>query len=391
MIIFITYHYGIKRCIGVFMVEELHILRDKIDEVDKSILSLITKRLSLVAEVGEVKSQHGIPIYDPKREADMIASRRHEAEQVGVSANVIEDILRRLMRESYNSENDKGFKKVYNGQGSVVIIGGNGRMGQLFTRLFTLSGYHVKTLGSKTMDQAQDVIADAALVIVTVPINKTIDIIQQLPPLPKECILTDFTSIKQQPLQAMLNQHNGPVVGLHPMFGPDVPNLAKQIIVYCDGRESEKYQWLIDQMRIWGANLYAIAASEHDKCMSFIQALRHFTTFTYGVNLLQEQANLEQLIALSSPIYRLELMMVGRLFAQDSQLYADIIMSSPDNINLIKRYHERFGEMVKLLERGDKESFIHHFSEVTHWFGEYAQHFIKESQVMLKLANDNRG
>lgn len=372
------------------MTIELKELRDKIDEVDKSILSLITKRLALVTEVGEVKNLYGIPIYDPKREADMLVKRRHEAEVMGVSPGLIEDILRRLMRESYVSENDKGFKKVYPGKGSIVIIGGNGQMGQLFTRLFTLSGYEVKALGSKTMHRAAEVITDAAVVIVTVPINKTVEIIEQLPPLPKDCILTDFTSIKQTPLQAMLDKHQGPVVGLHPMFGPDVPNLAKQVIVYCDGRESEKYQWLIEQMRIWGANLHPIAANEHDKCMSFIQALRHFTSFTYGANLEREQANLDQLLALSSPIYRLELMMVGRLFAQDPQLYADIIMSSSDNIELIKRYYERFGEMIKLLDQDNKHLFIEHFNQVADWFGEYAQRFIKESQSLLKLANDNR-
>lgn len=373
------------------MSTQLEQLRAKIDEVDKSILSSIVKRLELVAQVGEFKSEHGIPIYDPKREATMLAKRRQEAEQAGISANVIEDVLRRLIRESYVSENNKGFKKVYQGDGSIVIIGGNGQMGRLFSRLFTLSGYEVKVLGSKTMHQAAQVVADAAAVIVTVPINKTVELISQLPPLPKDCILTDFTSIKQQPLQAMLKQHAGPVVGLHPMFGPDVPNLAKQVIVYCEGRDPQQYQWLIEQMAIWGANLYSIAAAQHDKCMSFIQALRHFTSFTYGVNLQQEHVDLEQLIDLSSPIYRLELMMVGRLFAQDPQLYADIIMSSPDNIELIQRYHQRLGKMITLLETGDKQAFIQHFNQVTLWFGEYAQRFISESQALLKLANDNRG
>lgn len=369
---------------------ELNDLRDKIDEIDRSILSLITKRLELVAQVGEVKSLHGVPIYDPKRESSLLAKRRQDAEQAGISPNLIEDIFRRLMRESYANENGKGFKKIYNGQGSIVIVGGNGQMGRLFNRLFILSGYDVKILGSKNMHQAKEIVANAAAVIITVPINKTVDIINQLPELPNDCILTDFTSIKQIPLQTMLKKHPGPVVGLHPMFGPDVPNLAKQIIVYCDGRQAEKYQWLIEQMKIWGATLYPISASEHDKCMSFIQALRHFTSFTYGVNLQQEHANLEQLIALSSPIYRLELMMVGRLFAQDPQLYADIIMSSKQNIELIKHYYHRFGDMVKLIEQGDKEQFINYFNQVTQWFGDYAQRFIKESQSLLKLANDNR-
>ncbi|MGT9288017.1 carboxy-S-adenosyl-L-methionine synthase CmoA, partial [Escherichia coli] len=40
-------------------------------------------------------------------------------------------------------------------------------------------------------------------------------------------------------------------------------------------------------------------------------------TFAYGLHLAEENVQLEQLLALSSPIYRLELAMVGRLFAQD--------------------------------------------------------------------------
>lgn len=92
------------------MVAELTALRDQIDEVDKALLDLLAKRLHLVAEVGEVKSRYGLPIYVPDREAAMLASRRQEAGALGVPPDLIEDVLRRVMRESYTSENDKGFK-----------------------------------------------------------------------------------------------------------------------------------------------------------------------------------------------------------------------------------------------------------------------------------------
>ncbi|QIQ20665.1 bifunctional chorismate mutase/prephenate dehydrogenase [Zophobihabitans entericus] len=372
------------------MVAELNELRGKIDEIDQTLLQLLAKRLSLVAEVGKVKHQHGIPIYAPEREANMLAARQKEGEQLGLSPELVEDVLRRLMRESYIHENDSGFKKTFSGKGVIVIVGGNGLMGRLFSRLFKLSGYEVRVLGSRNWDEAPKLVADADAVIVTVPINKTLDIIKQLPELPKDCVLTDFTSIKQLPLQAMLDKHQGPVVGLHPMFGPDVPNLAKQLVVYCAGRYPEKYQWLLDQIAIWGANVYAISSADHDKNMSFIQALRHFTSFAYGANLAREGANIDQLIALSSPIYRLELMMVGRLFAQDPQLYADIIMSSDQNIDLIKRYHACLGEMIKLLEKQDKSHFIENFNQISDWFGDYADRFMVESRGLLKFANDNR-
>ena len=108
------------------MVAELTALRDQIDEVDKALLSLLAKRLELVAEVGEVKSQYGLPIYVPERESAMLASRREEAAALGVPPDLIEDVLRRVMRESYSSENDKGFKTLQPNLRPVVIVEGDG-------------------------------------------------------------------------------------------------------------------------------------------------------------------------------------------------------------------------------------------------------------------------
>ncbi|MBD2782242.1 bifunctional chorismate mutase/prephenate dehydrogenase [Xenorhabdus sp. 42] len=372
------------------MAPELSELREKIDEVDKALLTLLAKRMNLVAQVGEVKSQFGLPIYAPDREATMLASRRQDAEKMGIPPDLIEDILRRIMRESYVSENNKGHKKLFPHLGPVVIVGGSGKMGKLFNRVLTLSGYEVKVLEADGWDKADSILADAGMVIISVPIHLTEEVIRRLPPLPRQCILVDLASIKHRPLNAMLEVHQGPVLGLHPMFGPDVGSFAKQVVVYCDGRQPEAYQWFLEQIAVWGARLHQITAEKHDKNMSFIQALRHFTTFSYGKHLAKESVDLQQLLALSSPIYRLELAMVGRLFAQDPQLYADIIMSSPENIELIRSYHQSFGQALELLEKQDKAAFIASFNQVSEWFGEEATRFMKESQVLLQQANDSR-
>lgn len=372
------------------MVAELTALRDEIDETDKALLQLLARRLALVAQVGEVKSRYGLPIYAPQREASMLASRRHEAQKLGVPPDLIEDVLRRIMRESYLSENEKGFKTLHPALRPVVIVGGAGQMGSLFARMLTLSGYQVRILEPQDWPQATQLLADAGMVIISVPIHITCDVITMLPPLADDCILVDLASVKTAPLQAMLRAHNGPVLGLHPMFGPDSGSLAKQVVVYCDGREPQTYQWFLQQMQVWGARLHCISAVEHDQTMAFIQALRHFTTFAYGLHLAEENVQLEQLLALSSPIYRLELVMVGRLFAQSPQLYADIIMASENNLALIKRYCQRLTEAVQLLEQGDKQAFIDNFSQVAHWFGDHARRFQNESRSLLRQANDSR-
>jgi len=365
-------------------------LRDKIDAVDKQLIDLLAERLRLVGEVGEVKTKHGLPIYVPEREASMLASRRAEAESKGVPANLIEDILRRLMRESYASENDTGFKTINPNMKRIVIIGGNGLLGQRFVEMFRLSGYDVDILGRANWDQAKKICSKAGLVIVGSPIDVTESVIEQLSFLPEDCILADITSIKNSPLAAMMKVHKGPVVGLHPMFGPDIPSFAKQVVAYCDGRGEDKYQWLIEQMKIWGAHLYQVKASVHDESMTLIQALRHFTSFVYGLHLKEVDADLEQLLDLSSPIYRLELAMVGRLFAQEPALYADIILSQKNNLDMIKRYHQHFADAIELLEKTDRAEFIKRFESVTDWMGDYSTLFLDESRALLQQAHDNR-
>lgn len=273
---------------------------------------------------------------------------------------------------------------------NIAIVGGAGRLGGLFVRLFRRAGHNVTIIEQQDWPQIDDLLANVELVIVSVPINVTLQVIEQVAPhLPQGAVLADITSIKNKPLQAMLDYYQGPVVGLHPMFGPDVPDIDDQVVVHCQGREPEAYQWLLDELAANGAILHDVDAPTHDKAMAFIQVMRHFTTFVYGLHLQQEDPSLSQLLALSSPIYRLELAMVGRLFAQDPNLYTEIIFSNPENFDLLKRYADRYKEGVDLLDKGCKQEFISEFNNVNQWFGEFAEHFLDESRDLLEAAHNN--
>lgn len=371
--------------------QPLNPVRKQIDEVDQALTELLAKRLALVAEVGRIKHQHGLPVYAPKREAMMINARRQEAEKLGVPADLIEDILRRIMRESYANENKHGFKHTDLTKNKIVIVGGKGKLGALFAHYFRLSGYQVATLEKDEWDQAQTILANADLVLVSVPISHTLSVLDALQPyLTESMVLADLTSVKAQPLAKMLEVHQGAVVGLHPMFGPDIASFAKQVTACCHGRHPERYQWLLDQIQIWGGKIEVIDALQHDHSMTYIQALRHFSTFVAGLHLSQQSVELSQLLALSSPIYRLELAMIGRLFAQDGALYADIIADKPENLAVIESLHQSFAQGLALFQQNDKQGFIDTFNRVHHWFGDYSEQFLTESQHLLKQANDLR-
>ena len=53
--------------------EDLKKIREKITEIDNQMAELFELRMQQVAKVAEYKQQNGLPIYDPKREAEVIA------------------------------------------------------------------------------------------------------------------------------------------------------------------------------------------------------------------------------------------------------------------------------------------------------------------------------
>jgi chorismate mutase/prephenate dehydrogenase len=368
--------------------QQLNTLRKEIDDVDQQLVELLVRRREITSKVGQLKSQVGMPIYAPEREEKLIEQRREQAENAGLSPELIEDVLRRLMRDSYVSQDASGYLCVNPQCRKVVIIGGKGKLGGVFVDLFQRSGYQVATLEQEDWPNSQTILAKASVVIVAVPIHLTVAVIQQLNDLPKDCILADVTSIKTSPLHAMKKIHSGPVVGLHPMFGPDISCLVKQTLIVCHGRSAKEYHWLLEQLQVWGVAIYNVEAEQHDKAMSVVQVLRHFSTIAYGYHLMAEKVDIGQLVDMSSPIYRLELIMVGRLFAQNPILYTDIIFANPDDIGMMKRFANKFVNLLDIVESGDKQAFAKAFADVADWFGDYADNFLQESKAMLSKANE---
>lgn len=268
----------------------------------------------------------------------------------------------------------------------ITIVGGKGQMGELFCRLFESLGHVIHKIGSRDWDDARQYIAQSDLVIVSVPINRTGAIIEQVAALmPKQAILADFTSIKVDPLLAMLKHHSGAVIGLHPMFGPTITSTQSQVVVCCEGRYAEQSQWLLDNLVQLGFTLKQMTASEHDQAMSFIQGVEHFITFSLGTFLHHKNQHPEKLLEIASPIYLAKLLLMGRIFDQDPKLYADIIMANPTRIALIAEFAEWLQQWVHKLKADDKTAFIEEFSSATRWMGDFTKYSQNISDDFLNI------
>ncbi len=360
-------------------------LRAKIDAIDEELVRLLAQRQKQVEQVVALKKAHSLPVYHPAREEDLIFQKREKARQAGLDADYVEELYRVILRQSRVKQNEHMAREGVRPGAKVLIVGGFGEMGRYFEKWFTGAGYSVRLMGRKDWPDAARLCEGIDLALVSVPIETTPEIVRRISPyLPANAVLADITSIKAAPLKAMLEAHQGPVLGLHPLFGPTTSTLDKQIIVATPGRNDEACRWVLDQFSTWGAVIVMSDAQEHDDIMGIVQALRHFATFAFGRFLAHRKIRLERTLEFSSPIYRLELAMVGRLFAQDASLYAEIIFASPERRSLLKDYISSLNRSLDMLEKGDKAVFIDEFTKIAQWFGPFSGQAMRESSYLIE-------
>jgi prephenate dehydrogenase/chorismate mutase/prephenate dehydrogenase len=244
----------------------------------------------------------------------------------------------------------------------ITIIGGHGRMGRLFREQLLEVGHKVNILEQEDWEYAGQLLSQTDLVLVSVPIKYTVDVIKRAAKyLSPDIALCDITSIKTQPYQAMLTHHSGPVMGLHPMFGPSVKSFCSQKVVVCPGRHHESFQWLLDFLDNQGAELITCTPEEHDRMMVYIQATQHFCRLSLGVFLAEANIDLEGSLSISSPSYRQEIEILKRLFRQNPQLCVDIMLATEERCEAIKSLANTYSRLAKLIAKKDREGLIKEF------------------------------
>ncbi len=138
------------------------------------------------------------------------------------------------------------------------------------------------------------------IVIVSVPIAATAEVIRQVGPLlPDDSLLMDFTSLKEEPVREMLAATQAEVIGCHPLFGPDCPSLEGQNVILCPGRGNVWLAWLEAFFAKGRARITLTNPKEHDRMMSLVQGLTHLETLLMGLTL--KDSGVDQWHSMPSP------------------------------------------------------------------------------------------
>lgn len=280
-----------------------------------------------------------------------------------------------------------GFKET----GKIGIIGGAGRMGQWALKLFHSLGYKnlfyngrnrneeiEKLTGAKFVDSKKEIAEISDLLIVSVPISKTLEIIDEVGEfVDDDMIFADFTSVKRKTCEAM-GKYSKRVVGIHPMFKETVKDLKNKNIVLtpldiegqCD--DVDFLRKMFDES---GARVKVVSPEVHDKITNFNQAGVHLVLMTYG-NLLKSYCqksgvSLSDLESLNTPNSQLMNLLLGRFLATRNYDVMWGIQNSTDESEEMRRiFLESANSVVETLDSGDIQRFESEFSNVSKVFGE---------------------
>lgn len=268
--------------------------------------------------------------------------------------------------------------------GRVAIVGGRGRMGSFFATLFAQCQISCDIIEADTSDELRrSLLANAATVIVSVPISSTVSVIEELiPHITADSLLVDLTSVKERPLGAMM-AHAGEVLGLHPMFAPGERGLEGQMIVVCPGRTGKRASVLLTLFSSLGAVMKELSAAKHDQLMAIVQGLNHFHSIAFAHALNALEIPVEETIEVASPVYLLRMQLMGRILAQDPRLYAEIQLCNPYVPRALAAFHDSSEKFMSAISSGSLERCIEFFTEAASSFGNYRQTALRESDQLL--------
>mgnify|MGYP000943488010 CR=1 FL=1 len=281
---------------------------------------------------------------------------------------------------------------------SILILGGTGQTGSWFARYFKEKGFDVaiwgpsgrvevaERLGVRYAREMMAEVERSDIILVSVLIEKTVEMIRQVAPhMHPGSLIMDVTSIKSEPVKAMTTYtpKGVEVLGTHPMFGPTMPNLRGQTIIFTPA-EGRTGNWLSVIQLLFqsdGAHVETLDAEEHDQIMAVVQALTHFAYIGIGAALHALDFDVQRSRRFMSPVYEIMIDFVGRILDQDPELYASI-QRNPKAAAVRQTFIAECMRLSEKADAGDNEGFKQIMAEAARHYGETHEALIRSDRVI---------
>ena len=259
-------------------------------------------------------------------------------------------------------------------------------MGRLFGDVLERNGFRVLVSGRTTELTNRKLAEESDLVMVSVPIRSTVQVIREIAPLlTGDQLLCDLTSLKAGPVEAMLASE-AQVLGMHPLFGPAVSSLRNQTVILTPARCRTPLSSRVPEiLRGEGARLVVMTPDAHDRLMAVIQGLTHFGNLCIAEAIRRTGTDLAAALEATSPVYRIQMDLVGRLLSQDPALYGDILQLNPHVSGVLTSFQAAVADLRTRVESGELPSFVEFFGRVAEQYRPYRDQAAEETDALIEF------
>ena len=239
-----------------------------------------------------------------------------------------------------------------------ILIMGAGKMGSFFLDLlsfdhetavyekdpkrmrFTYNCQRLTTL-DEVREFAPELVINAVTVKYTIPAFKEV-----LPYLPKDCIISDISSVKTN-LKEYYEETGFRYVSTHPMFGPTFANLnqlsEENAIIISEG----DYMGCIffkDLYSRLGLNIYEYTFEEHDRTVAYSLSIPFVSTFVFAAVMKHQDA--------PGTTFKRHMRIAKGVLNEDDYLLQEILFN-PYTSDQVAQIRDELKELLDIIDHKD--------------------------------------
>ena len=273
---------------------------------------------------------------------------------------------------------------------NIGIIGGSGKIGSTFRRAFDNLNLEVIVSDESSKDQENLLIEKSDWIILCVPIDQTLDVINNIKSkIRSDQVFSDFTSVKSIIKDVKFDFE---FVSCHPLFGP-LNTIDGQNIITIPVSEGSYYKEIKEIFKKIGLNITEMKSiEEHDKYMSLIQGMTHFSHVCFTTAMKKLDLDFDKVMEICSPIYQSNISFSSRITGGDENLYTNIIMDNPANKKVLELYLETSKNLLEMVKNQNYDEFKSNFNDNREYLKNHISDMIEQSNFLIdKMAEFKKG
>ena len=250
-----------------------------------------------------------------------------------------------------------------------ILILGAGKMGSFFLDLlsfdhetavyekdpkrmrFTYNCQRLTTL-DEVREFAPELVINAVTVKYTIPAFKEV-----LPYLPKDCIISDISSVKTN-LKEYYDSTGFRYVSTHPMFGPTFANLnqlhEENAIIICEGDYMGRIFFKDLDQRL-GLNIYEYTFEEHDRTVAYSLSIPFVSTFVFAAVMKHQDA--------PGTTFKRHMRIAKGVLNEDDYLLQEILFN-PYTSDQVAQIRDELKELLDIIDNKDGDRMKQYLTKI---------------------------